>query len=76
MSRTGRTCIRAISKNRAEQIVYYRFLENPAVKSSVLIESLQAHCREQVGGRHVLAINDTSEINSGRCGLRIAVRSQ
>lgn len=63
MSRTGKTCIRAISKSRAEQIAYYRFLENPGVKSTTLIETLQAHCQEHVGGRHVLAINDTSEIN-------------
>ncbi len=31
--------------------------------SRVLIETLQAHCHQQVGGRHVLAISDTSEIN-------------
>lgn len=42
---------------------YYRFLENPKVEISVLIKSLQAHCRQQLCGRHVLAISDTSEIN-------------
>ena len=30
---------------------------------STLIESLSQHCRDQVSGRHVLAISDTSEIN-------------
>ena len=30
---------------------------------TILKESLQAHCHQQVRGRHVLAISDTSEIN-------------
>ncbi|MEO1396514.1 MAG: IS4 family transposase, partial [Cyanobacteria bacterium J06634_5] len=63
MQDTGRTCIRAIAKTRAEQIAYYRFLENPDVTSSILIDSLRVHCHQQLEGRHVLAISDTSEIN-------------
>lgn len=42
---------------------YYRFLENPKVEQSILVNSLQAHCAKQLSGRHVLAINDTSEVN-------------
>ena len=30
---------------------------------SELVRSLSDHCQQQVEGRHVLAINDTSEIN-------------
>jgi hypothetical protein len=63
MRERGSTCIRAIANSRAEQIGYYRFLENPNVSQAELIESLQAHCHQQVGDRHVLAISDTSEIN-------------
>ena len=63
MSQSKSTCIRAMAKNRAEQVAYYRFLENPNVTSPILLESLRAHCHQQVSERHVLAISDTSEIN-------------
>jgi hypothetical protein len=55
--------IRQISQNRAEQVGYYRFLENPQVTECELIRSLSDHCERQVCGLHVLAISDTSEIN-------------
>ena len=55
--------IRQISRNRAEQIAYYRFLENEQVTLSELVRSLSAHCQQQVSGRHILSISDTSEIN-------------
>jgi hypothetical protein len=55
--------IRQISKNRAEQIANYRFLENDNVTISELTKSLSDHCQQNVGGQHVLAISDTSEIN-------------
>jgi hypothetical protein len=40
-----------------------RYLENEQVTLSELVRSLADHCQEQVAGRHVLAISDTSEIN-------------
>jgi hypothetical protein len=55
--------IRQISQNRSEQIGYYRFLENENVTISELVRSLSDHCEQQVEGRHVLALSDTSEIN-------------
>lgn len=55
--------IRQISRNRAEQIGYYRYLENDQVTLSELGRSLSDHCQQQVEGRHVLSISDTSEIN-------------
>jgi hypothetical protein len=55
--------IRQISRNRAEQIAYYRYLENEQVTLSELVRSLSDHCQEQVAGRHILSISDTSEIN-------------
>jgi hypothetical protein len=55
--------IRQISQNWAEQNAYYRFLENEQVTRSELVRSLSDHCEQQVEGRHVLAISDTSEIN-------------
>lgn len=55
--------IRYISQTRAEQIAFYRFLENPKVSLSELIDSVADSCGTKVAGRHVLAISDTSEIN-------------
>lgn len=55
--------IRQISQSRAEQVGYYRFLENEAVSISELVTSLARHCERQVEGQHVLAISDSSEIN-------------
>ncbi len=63
--------IRAISRNWAEQMGYYRFLNNDEVTASELSMSLARHCQTQVEGRHILAISDSSEINlqahAGRC---------
>ena len=55
--------IRQISQSRAEQVGYYRFLNNENVTLSELVRSLSDHCQPQVDGLHVLAISDTSEIN-------------
>ena len=42
---------------------YYRLRENQNVTVAELVRSLADHCQEQVFGRHVLAISDSSEIN-------------
>lgn len=63
MSRAQSVTIRTISHNRAEQVGYYRFLGNQNVSVSELVRSAAAHCQQQVSGRHVLAISDSSEIN-------------
>ncbi len=55
--------IRQISRNRAEQIAYYRYLENEQVTLSGLVRSLSDYCQQQVEGLHILSISDTSEIN-------------
>jgi Transposase DDE domain len=55
--------IRQISRNRAEQVGYYRFLENQKVTLSELVRSLSDACQQNVQGLHVLAISDSSEIN-------------
>jgi Transposase DDE domain len=38
-------------------------LENERVTISELVRSLSDHCEQQVEGRHILALSDTSEIN-------------
>lgn len=55
--------IRQISASRAEQVGYYRFLENAAVSVTELVKSLSEQCEQQVDGQAVLAISDSSEIN-------------
>ena len=55
--------IRQISDNRAEQVGYYRFLENENVTVSELVQSIAEHCQQNVAERHILAISDSSEIN-------------
>lgn len=63
MSREQSVNIRTMSQSRAEQVGYYRFLDNENVRVSDLVESAAAHCQQQVEGLHVLAISDSSEIN-------------
>jgi Transposase DDE domain len=55
--------IQQLSRNRSEQIAYYRYLENEQVTITELVRSLADHCQQQVAQKHVLAISDTSEIN-------------
>ena len=55
--------IRQISRNRAQQVGYYRFLENENVTVSELVQSRARHCQKNIEGRHVLAVSDSSEIN-------------
>lgn len=55
--------IRQISQNRAEQVGYYRFLENENVTISELVRSVADQCQLQVEGLHALSISDSSEIN-------------
>lgn len=55
--------IRKISKNRAEQVGYYRFLQNDNVAIEELSSGLGSSCAVNVEGKHLLAISDTSEIN-------------
>jgi hypothetical protein len=45
---------------------FWRFLHNERVSEATLIAAAQSHCRAQVSGRRVLAIQDTSEINFSR----------
>lgn len=44
-------------------MAYYRWLNNEAVSLSGLTDCLAQHCSGAVKGRHVLAVNDSSEVN-------------
>lgn len=63
MGKHNSVSIRQISRNRAEQVGYYRFLENENVTVGELVKSLSDQCLQQVEAKHILVISDSSEIN-------------
>jgi len=57
-------CLREISEgNRAQQVAFGRFLANEKVTTDRLIEGWSEQTVAAAAGRHVLAIQDTSEIH-------------
>ncbi len=56
-------CLRKLGMNRAGAVRFGRFLANPKVTTEELIKGICAPTRARIAGRHVLAIQDTSEFN-------------
>jgi Transposase DDE domain len=57
-------CLRRLAKgNRALEVQFNRFLRNPKVTTERVIESWSEGTAAEAEGRHILAIQDTSEIN-------------
>ncbi len=56
-------CLRKLADNRAEQARFQRFLSNQKVTVEKMIAQRAAFVTAVAAGRHVLAIQDTSEIN-------------
>ena len=56
-------CLRQLGGCRAQEVRFGRFLGNPKVTVECLIESWGPGTAEAARGRHVLAIQDTSEFN-------------
>ena len=56
-------CLRKLGTNRAGEVRFGRFLANPKVTTARLIEGICAPTRLRAQGRHVLAIQDTTELN-------------
>lgn len=70
-------CLRRLGGGHAGEVRYSRFLNSAQVTAAKMLATAAAHCAGRVAGRHVLAIQDTSEINyqahAGRCrGLGLA----
>ncbi|RYZ49326.1 MAG: IS4 family transposase [Sphingobacteriales bacterium] len=63
--------IRRLAVNDSEAKSFYRFLQNDKVKEADLIKNMSANCRSGVGGKTVLCIQDSSEINLYRHRNRI-----
>ncbi|MBK3662050.1 hypothetical protein JJE66_12410 [Bradyrhizobium diazoefficiens] len=56
-------CLRKLGEDRAEKVKFRRFLMNERVTVDKMVIRARARLREIAAGRHVLAIQDTSEIN-------------
>jgi Transposase DDE domain len=56
-------CLRKLGDDRAEQVKFRRFLSNEAVTVEEMVAHRAMLVAATAAGRHVLAIQDTSEIN-------------
>jgi hypothetical protein len=57
------TCLRRLGGTRAGQVRFGRFLHNGAVTAREMIATAAKHTARAATGRHVLAIQDTTELN-------------
>lgn len=64
--------VRQLGGRRAGEMRITRFLHNPKVKVSEMLSTALARTRAQVGGRHVLAIQDTSALRVDEKGLGLS----
>ena len=58
-----RTGLRELADNRAEKVGLTRFFRNPRVTADEILRTAAARTGAAAAGRHVLLIEDTSEIN-------------
>jgi hypothetical protein len=63
LSRQPGSTISKLSSNRAEQVAYYRLLENEKLMEEDLINELTGRTSLLVAGRDILCLEDSSEIN-------------
>src|SRR5258708_1330985 len=56
-------CLRKLGDNRAEKVKFRRFVMNKRVRVAKMVVRQRARVAEAAQGLHVLAIQDTSEIN-------------
>ena len=64
-------CLRQVADDRAEQVKFRRFLANKAVTVEEMVARRALFAAAAAKGRHVLAIQDTSEINyQAQCGRK------
>ena len=59
------SCIKWLGDGRRNEMRFSRFLRHPAVNTAVIVAQANALTREYAAGRHVLAIQDTSELYLG-----------
>lgn len=72
MVEQGSAQTRVLSRSRAEEVAFSRFLHNPHFGAAELRASMREACLTRCAGRaHVLAIQDTTEINYQRHAGRV-----
>jgi hypothetical protein len=57
------SCLRKLGGTRAGEVRFHRFLHNPAVTVAEMLDRAGAATGERAGGRRVLVIQDTTELN-------------
>jgi len=62
--------MRHLADTRAEKVAFTRFFRNPRVSVQEILRTAAARTAEAAAGRHVLIIEDTSEINYQAKALR------
>jgi len=62
-------CLRKLGGGRAEEVRFGRFLRNDAVTKEEMLRTAGAATGLKAGARHVLVIQDTSELNFSSHGL-------
>jgi len=58
----GGISVRSLGGDRSKEMRFRRFLHNPSVTPDEMIETALAHTCTLVGGRHILAIQDTTSL--------------
>ena len=56
-------CLQALAESRNEAVQFGRFLDNEAVSADEMLVQAARHCSQRAAGRHVLAIQDTTELH-------------
>lgn len=74
MSERPTTCVHAVAKDRNEALAFGRFLDHDAVSHSEMLTTTARFTGQRAAGRHVLAIQDTTEFNfpthaASKCGF-------
>jgi hypothetical protein len=60
---TPSMCLRALAEDRNQERAFGRFLDNPAVSADEMLVHAGQLTARRVAGRHVLAIQDTTELH-------------
>lgn len=67
---TGSVVLRKLGVDRAGEVAVQRFLSSPKVSPETIGATLAVRTAAQCAGRHILAIQDTTEINFAGAGAR------
>lgn len=63
MRRQPSMCLQSLAEDRSEGVAFGRFLDNGSVSSGEMLVTAGRLTGQRVVGRHVLAIQDTTELN-------------